>query len=157
MLSELSEPGGGIHEFHDCDPARVHAVCRVGEFETDAAMFHYVTSNGRLQSISMTDGQNAISSHDGWASLSADGPIPDFHLSVCDGEIDCFAAEGPRALTIHGLAGWTSLRVNGRDLPLSSKSTTDTILIHGSDWPPISAGNAPTAAPADSGAAFARH
>ena len=139
------------------DRARAHAVCRVGEFETDAAMFHYVTANGRLQSISMTDGQNAISSHDGWASLSADGPIPDFHLSVCDGEIDCFAAEGPRALTIHGLAGWTSLRVNGRDLPLSSKAATGCLLIHESDWPLFLAENAATAVGADVGVPFARH
>ena len=79
------------------DPARDRTVCRVGEFETDAAMFHYVTANGRLQSISMIDGQRAFSSHDTWPSLSADGPVPDVHLFVADDEIDWRAADAAGA------------------------------------------------------------
>jgi hypothetical protein len=84
------------------DPARARTVRRVGEFETDAAMFHYVTARGRLQSISMIDGQHAISSHDAWPSLSADGPMPDFHLSVGDHEIDCLSAEAAGARMVPG-------------------------------------------------------
>jgi len=56
----------------------------------------------------MIDGQHAISSHDGWPSLSADGPVTDVHIVVADDEI-------------------------GHELPLSSKSTTDTLLSHGRD------------------------
>jgi hypothetical protein len=87
------------------DPARARTVCRVGEFDTDAAMFHYVTANGRLQSISMIDGRHAVSSHDMWPSVSADEPVPDVHLVVRDDEIDWVAAEAAGALTVHGTAG----------------------------------------------------
>lgn len=139
------------------DPSRAREVWRVGEFETDAAMFHYVAADGRLRSVSMIDGQHAVSSHDGWVSLSADGPMPDFHLALSNDEIVCLSAEADGALTVHGTAGCTSLRTNGHELPLSSKSTTDTLLIHGSDWRPISSGNATPAARPHFGAAFARH
>ena len=138
------------------EPSRGREICPVGEFETDAAMFHFVTENGRLRSLSMIDGQHVICGRDAWPSLSADGPMPDFHLDVADGGIDCLSAEATGALTVHGAFGCTSLRTNGRELPLSSKSPTDTLLIHGCDWLPISAENATTAAPANCGAAFAR-
>ena len=138
------------------EPTCVRDVCRAAEFETDAAMFHFVTVGGRLRSLSMTDGQHAMCSHDSWVSLSADGQLPDVHLDLGAGGIDCLAADGAGALTLHGAFGRTSLRANGHDLPLSSKSPTDTLLIRGCDWLPFSAGNATTAAPADSGAAFAR-
>ena len=117
--TQMNDPGAGVivdiadgartatFLVRSADPARARTVCRVGEFETDAAMFHYVTANGQLQSISMIDGQHAISSHDGWPSLSADGPVTDVHVVVADDEI-------------------------GHELPLSSKSTTDTLLSHGS-------------------------
>jgi hypothetical protein len=86
------------------DPRRARSVCRVGDFETDAAMFHYVTANGRLQSISMIDGQHAISSQDAWPSLSADEPVPDVHLFVADDEIDLtrVASALRRKLRVHG-------------------------------------------------------
>ena len=81
------------------EPPRVREICRAGEFETDAAMFHFVTANGRLRSLSMIDGQHAICGHDAWPSLSADGPMPDFHLDVGEGEIDCLSAEAAGALS----------------------------------------------------------
>jgi hypothetical protein len=138
------------------DSSRARAVCRVGEFETDAAFFHYLTTYGQLRSISMADGQHAISSHDAWPSLSSDRLMPDLHVAIGDNQIDCLCAETAGSLTVHGTLDCTSLRANGRELPLSSKSTTDTLLIHDTDWLPISFGNAPTAAPAHCGAAFAR-
>jgi uncharacterized heparinase superfamily protein len=49
------------------------------------------------------------------------------------------------------------LRLNGLDLPLSAKSTTRVLLIHGSDWLTISARKPAASAVARSGAAFARH
>ena len=138
-------------------PSRVREVCRVGDFETDAAMFHIVTASGRLRSLSMIDGQHAICARDGWPSLSADAPLPDLHLELRAGEIDCLCAEGAGALTLHGTVGRTVIRTNGHELPLSSKSPTDPLLIRGRDWLTNSGGNATTAAPADCGAAFARH
>jgi uncharacterized heparinase superfamily protein len=139
------------------EPTRVRDVRRAAEFETDAAMFHFVTVSGRLRSLSMIDGQHAICSHDAWLSLSADGLLPDVHLDLGAGEIECLSAEGSATLTLHGTFGRTLLRANGRELPLSSKSPPGTLLIRGCDWRAISAGNAATAAPANSGAAFARH
>jgi hypothetical protein len=78
------------------EPSRAREVCRAGEFETDAAMFHFVTASGRLRSLSMIDGQQAICSHDAWPSLSADRPLPDFHLDLGVDEIDA-----PRHLRAH--------------------------------------------------------
>jgi hypothetical protein len=115
--TQMNDPGAGVivdiadgarratFLVRSADPARARSVCRVGEFETDAAVFHYVTANGRLQSISMIDGRHAISSHDRWPSVSADEPVPDVHLFVRDDEIDLLAAEAAGALTVHGTAG----------------------------------------------------
>jgi hypothetical protein len=139
------------------DPSRTRDVCRVGEFETDAAFLHYVTVNGRLRSLSLADGRHAITSHDAWPSLSADGPLHDIHLATTEEEINFLSTAVSGGLTVHGPLGCPRLRINGRELPLSAKSSTDTLLIHGSDWPPISSRNGATAAPADGGAAFARH
>jgi hypothetical protein len=83
--------------------------CRVGEYETNAAIFHYATDDGRL-----------------------------------------------RYLIAQGIGRCPHVRMNGRDLPLSAKSATDTLLIHGSDSPSFSAGKPPSSAVAGSGAAFAR-
>jgi uncharacterized heparinase superfamily protein len=139
------------------DPSRTREVCRVGEFETDAALLHYVTTRGQLRSLSLADGRHAITSRDAWPSLSADDQLFDIHLTITEDEIDFLSTEASGDVTVHGPLGCPRVRVNGRELPLSSKSTTDTLLIHESDWPPISTGNAATAAPADCGAAFARH
>ena len=49
------------------------------------------------------------------------------------------------------------LRIDGLDLPLSAKSTTGPLLIHGSDWFAISARKAAPSCIAECGAAFARH
>lgn len=121
----MNDPGAGVivdiadgartatFLVRSADPARARTVCRVGEFETDAAMFHYVTANGRLQSISMIDGQHAISSREEWPSLSADEPVPDVHLFVADDEIDWRAADAAGALTGVASALRRTLRVNG--------------------------------------------
>jgi hypothetical protein len=45
-------------------------------------------------------------------------------------------------LIAQGTAGCPFLLINGLDLPLVAKSTTDTVLIHGSDWLSLSAGKA---------------
>jgi hypothetical protein len=81
-------------------------VRRVGGFETDAAVLHYVTESGGV-------------------------------LTAC-GASECTVA-----------------RVNGHDLPLSSKPATDPLLIHGSDGLPILARNSATDPAAHSGAGFA--
>ena len=60
-------------------------------------------------------------------------------------------------LIAQGTARRPLLLINGLDLPLVAKSTTDTLLIHGSDWLSLSARKAVPAAIAKGGAAFARH
>jgi hypothetical protein len=59
-------------------------------------------------------------------------------------------------LIAQGTGGCPLLRVDGRDLPLSAKSTPDTLLIHGSDWLSFSARNPVSPVIAQCGAAFAR-
>jgi hypothetical protein len=48
------------------------------------------------------------------------------HYSTDEGRLQHLIAQGTSVCPV--------VRINGRDLPLSSKSTTDTLLIHGSDW-----------------------
>ena len=139
------------------DPSIPRRVCRVGEFETDAAMLHYVVENGHLRSLSVVDGQHVITAHERWLSLAADAPFADLHVAIRNGEIDVESADPPGALTVQGTSGCTALRTNGRDLPLSTKSMTDTLLIHGSDWLPFSPGNSTADPAAHCGAAFAPH
>jgi uncharacterized heparinase superfamily protein len=138
----------------DSSPAR--GVCRVGDFETDAVLLHYVEEDGRLRALSIIDGHHCITARDAWLSIAADGPIADLHIAVRGEEIELDSLSPPGELTVHGTGRFAAIRANGRDLPLSSKSTPDTLLIHGSDWGAFFAGNAPGTPARDSGAAFAR-
>ena len=92
------------------DASRRLRLGHLGEVETDAAMLHYSTENGRLQRL------------------------------IAQGKGRC-----------------PLLQINGLDLPLSAKSTTEPLLIHGSDWLAISAGKPASSSIAQCGAAFARH
>jgi uncharacterized heparinase superfamily protein len=70
------------------------------------------------------------------------------HYSTESGHVQRLIAQGTR--------GFPLLRIDGRDLPLSAKSTADTLLIHGSDWLSFSARKPGPAAIGKCGAAFAR-
>jgi hypothetical protein len=123
-------------------------VCHVGECETDATMLHYVVDDGHLRSLSVVGGQHVITANEQWLSVAADAPLADLHVAIRSGEVDVESAAPPSALTLQGTSRCIALRANGRDLPLSSKSTTDTLLIHGSDWLPFSHENSePTRRP----------
>jgi len=130
---------------------------RVGEFETDATMLHYATENGRLRAVSAVDARHVNAARDRWLSLTADAVIRDLHVGLGDDEIDFCSGEPPRRLVARGILRFPIARFNGRDLPLSAKPATDSLLIHGSDWRPVSAGKPCPSAVAASGAAFARH
>jgi hypothetical protein len=131
-------------------------VRRVGEFETDAAMLHYATENGRLRSLSTVDAQHVVAVRDRWLSLTSNDVIGDLHVAIGDDEIDFCSSEPPRRLIAQGLLGFPMARLNGRDLPLNANAATDSLLIHGSDWQPVSAGKPRPSAVAETGAAFAR-
>jgi hypothetical protein len=111
-------------------------------------MLHYVVDDGHLRSLSVVGGQHVITANEQWLSLAADAPLADLHVAIRSGEVDVESAAPPSALTLQGTSRCIALRANGRDLPLSSKSTTDTLLIHGSDWLPFSHENSePTRRP----------
>ena len=129
---------------------------QAGEFHTDAAMLHYTEDNGRLLSLSMAGGTQCLSTRDGWPSVRSDAAIADLHIETGDTGLALESFEPPATLTIRGTADCAAVRINGRDLPLSSKPTTSTLLIHGSDWPPFSAGNSGSPSGAPVGVAFAR-
>ena len=131
-------------------------TAQAGEFRTDAAMLQYTEENGRLLSLSMAGGTQCLSTRHGWPSVSSDDAIADLHIDMHDKSLALESFEPPATLTIRGAADCAALRVNGRELPLSSKSTTMPLLIHGSDWLPFSAGNTASAAGSPVGAAFAR-
>ena len=112
-------------------------ACRVGEFETDAAMLHYVEESGRLTSLSMAGGRHCLTSREGWPSVASDTTIRDLHLDLHGDDLVVESMEPPDAVQIYGTAGRAAVRTNGGDLPLSSKSTTGAFLIRGSDWLPF--------------------
>jgi hypothetical protein len=129
---------------------------QAGEFHTDAAMLHYTEDNGRLLSLSIAGGTQCLSTRDGWPSVSSDAAIADLHIETGDMALALESFEPPATLTIRGTADCAAVRINGRDLPLSSKSTTSTLLIHGSDWQPFLAGNSGSPSGPPVGVAFAR-
>ncbi len=131
-------------------------ACRVGEFETDAAMLHYVEEEGRLIALSMADGRYCCTSHEEWLSISSDDPIADLHLDLHGDDLEVASAEPPDALRLYSTAGHRLIRTQGGDLPLSSKSTPGALLIHGSDWPPFSGRKLHLRREQRCGAAFAR-
>ena len=61
-----------------------------------------------------------------------------------------------RRVIAQGAGRCPEVRVNGHELPLSSNSPTDSLLIRGSDWLSFSAGKADPSAIAKCGAAFAQ-
>jgi hypothetical protein len=131
-------------------------ACLAGDCETDAVLLHYLEEDGQLRSLSLVGGMHCITTRDGWPSVAADMPIRDLHIAVKGNAIDLFSFEPPRQLTLHGTGRFTTVRLNGGDLPLSSKAMPDTLLIRDSDWPVFSIGKADGSAAANSGAAFAR-
>ena len=131
-------------------------VRRVGEFETDAVVLHYATEHGRLRSLSVVDARQVIAAGKRGLSIAADDVIRDLHVAIGDDEIDFFSGEPPQRLIAQRTGRFPIARLNGRDLPLSANATTDSLLIHGSDWLPFSAGKPRPSAIAESGAAFAR-
>jgi hypothetical protein len=130
-------------------------TCRAGLFDTDAAMLHYVEENGRLLSLAMAAGTHCRSAREDWPSVTSQSAVTDLHLEMCDTGLALESSTPPSGMAILR-ADCAALRINGRPLPLSSKSTTGPLLIHGSDWPPFSAGNSATAGNAGVGVGFAR-
>jgi hypothetical protein len=135
---------------------RPRRACRAGEFETDAAMLHYVTEGERLRSLSVVDGQHVVTAREQWISTAAAAAMSDLHIAMRGRDIDFLASEPPQHLIVQGITEYTAARINGRDLPLSSKSPTDTLLIHGRDWLPFSTGKPAPSLVAKGGAGFAR-
>ena len=88
--------------------------------------------------MSTVDARHVIAARDRWLSLTADDVIGDLHVAIADDEIDFWSGEPPRHLIAQGILGFPMARINGRDLPLSANAATDSLLIHGSDWPPFS-------------------
>ena len=124
-------------------------------FDTDAALLHYVEEDGRLLSLAMADATYCHSSREGWPSIASEA-IRDLHIEADGRVLSMNSSEPPSTVTIRGTASWAALRINGRDLPLSSKAATGCLLIHESEWPLFLAENTATTVGADDGVPFAR-
>ena len=156
VVEILDRPRYALFMVRSADSAPARTACRAGDCETDAALLHYVEEDGQLRSLSLVGGLHCITTRDGWPSIAAGSPIHDLHIAVAGDAIDIFSSEPPQQLMLHGTAGFTTVRLNGGDLPLSSKVMSDILLIRDSDWPVFAVGNAAGGADANSGAAFAR-
>jgi uncharacterized heparinase superfamily protein len=157
IIEIVDGPRTAVFMVRPAHSSRPRRVCRVGEFETDATMLHYAAEDGRLTSLSIVDGQHVVTARDHWLSITADAAIADLHLSIRNDEIDVFSSEPTRRMVVHGTAGCTAARINGRDLPLSSKSAADILLSHGAGRLPFARGNAGPSAVVRVGAGFAPH
>ena len=144
------------HVFLIRESARAGHMCRVGDFETDAAMLHYVEEDGRLAALSIAGGRHCLTTREHWLSLAADEAIHDLQVTARGDGLAFESTDPPTCLTVYGSVGDGTARANGRDLPLSSKPTAGILLINDSDWPPSSTRTAADS-PVRHGAAFARH
>jgi hypothetical protein len=144
----MFRPGGPV----------THAArsCRVVDFETDARVLHYRSSRDHLESLDVVDARFVTTPRPDWISLRADDAMTDLHAGMEDERLELRASVPPARLEVRGRR-FHSVRVNGRELPLSTAATTGVLLIHGGDWRDSAPENAADSALARSGAGFAEH
>ena len=107
---------------------------RILDFETDGRALHYRATGERLVSLDLVDVRRAITPRSGWISIEADAPVADLHLGIEEGILDLRASLPPPRLHVRGTAGFHTVRLNGRELPLNAEATPGVRLIHGGDW-----------------------
>ena len=127
--------GQSVFLLRDTGATRVTAGRdRVLDFETDARALHYGIAGERLVSLDLVDARQATTPRPGWISIESDEPVADLHLGIGEGTLDLRASVPPSRLRVRGTAGFHTVRLNGRALPLSAAAPSGFLLIHGADW-----------------------
>ena len=115
-------------------PAHHGCACDIGDYQTDARVFHAVEESRTLRGFDLVDGTKVVARRSGF-SLVSSTTIPDLQVALIDGALDLQASQPPMQLRIdssraHGL---TSIRLNHRERPLPVDHA-GTLLVYGTDW-----------------------
>jgi hypothetical protein len=111
-------------------------ACQILEYQTDARVFHYEETAGRLAMIDIVDASHALALRPDWLSVVADEVMSNLHISLCDGMLDLRSSDPPQQLRLQGepIDDVRCTRLNGRAIETSSPSHTDGLVIRRSDW-----------------------
>jgi len=116
-----------------CDGRDAH----LPDYQTNARVLHYASRAGALVAIDIIDGSHALTSHDGWLSVTSDDPILELHVGIDSGTMDLQAFDPPARLRFDGdaVAGLRTIRLNGREWPLNSFSPFGApLVVEASQW-----------------------
>jgi hypothetical protein len=109
-------------------------ACDIGDYQTDARVFHGVEDSGALTRIGLIDGTQVLTRRGG-LSICSSAPMPDLQVTMIDGVLDLQASEPPVQLRIdsdrrHPVV---AIRLNNRERPLPADHA-GTFLVYGADW-----------------------
>ena len=115
-------------------PTHHGCACDIGDYQTDARVFHAVEESGALRGFDLVDGTRVVARRSGLSVVSS-ATIPDLHVALVDGVLDLQASQPPMQLRIdssqaHGL---NTIRLNHRERPLPVNHG-GTVLVYGADW-----------------------
>jgi hypothetical protein len=110
---------------------------RLPDYHTNARVLHYASRAGALVALDIIDGSHALTSRDGWISVTSDGPILELHVGLDAGTMDLQSFDPPARLRFDGdvIAGLRTIRLNGREWPLNSFSLFGApLIVDASQW-----------------------
>ncbi|OLC49689.1 MAG: hypothetical protein AUH43_07235 [Acidobacteria bacterium 13_1_40CM_65_14] len=109
----------------------------VVDYRTDARVLHCAANAKGLRALDLIDASYATH-RDGRLTVTADSPIADLHVAIEGAALDLRASEPPPQLRLLGdvLAAARTIRLNGREWPMTAVETSDTaVVIEGGLWP----------------------
>jgi hypothetical protein len=130
--------GGRASVFVVCpSSASAHhgCACDIGEYKTDARVFHGIEDAGMLARFDLIDGTQVLTQRGSGLSVCSSAPMPDLHVTMIGGVLDLQASEPPSQLRIdsdqrHRLV---SIRLNHRErlLPVDHAGT---FIVYSAEW-----------------------
>ncbi len=122
---------------HPGEPAvRATRSGAAADYQTNARVLQYATRGNALARIAVADGTHVLSLRDGLLSIAADDHVDDLFLSIDGDRMELFASHPVGRLHLQGraLTGITLVRLNGRELPVTSAGRRDSLVIAASAW-----------------------
>jgi len=110
-------------------------TCDIGDYQTDARVFHGIEESGTLTRLDLVDGTRVLTRRGAGISICSNAPMPDLHVTMVDGVLDLQASQPPMQLRIDSSPAHRifSIRLNHREriLPPDHEGT---FLVYGADW-----------------------
>jgi hypothetical protein len=109
-------------------------ACDIGDYQTDARVFHALEHCGALMHFDLVDGTSVFAPCAGFSVVSST-MIPDLHVSLVDGVLNLQASQPPMQLRIDSgqTHGVNSIRLNHRERLIPAHHN-GTLLVYGPDW-----------------------